>query len=321
MGLDPLSSIPLVGGFFDHSDDAAMDTLKNSRDIYGNIKLPEFQDYKPEDLKYLGDYSPELMRAEMIKEDPQLRSNQLGYLAKLSGLADTGLSQVDQQGYERARELGGQMAHSGSEAAMQNAAARGIAGSGMEFANREIANQEGANRAQQAGLAQASDSARNRMLYEQAYGQGLSGLRGQDFGVNSANTGILNQFNMANTNNQNQANLRNIDTRQGLSNQNVGQHNFAQQYNNNLKQMSFGDAMSRAGGMAGANQNIANGYYAQNAANTAQRNQYTNMLGQAVGWMGSLGGKSGGGAGQNATGGTPLSDSDISQYASMAAMA
>lgn len=281
-----LADIPVVGGMFDKSSDQAMDQDRSGLGAFSGIQIPEFQDYKPEDEQYAGDYDPTKANANTISEDPALRSQQLGYLAKLAGLADTGLTDVDQAGYERARELGDQTLRSGTDAALANAEARNARGSGLEFAMREMASQQGAGNAQNAGLQQAADAARNRMLYEQAYGQGVGNLRSQDLGVNEANADILNKFNMYNTTNQNQANQRNIDTRQNISNTNVGQHNFAQQYNNNLKQLAFGDQIEKAGGVAKQYNNLSDDYYSQNAANAANRNALTGTIFQGASYFG-----------------------------------
>lgn len=271
-----LSQLPVVGGMFDNSGQQALDQLANNQAVYQGVGIPDqkWQNYNPESM------TPELAQASQISEDPTVRSAQLSALSKMGDLANTGLTAVDQQGYQQARDIGNQMAHSGSQAALQNAQARGIGGSGMEFANREIANQEGAGRAQQAGLAQAADSARGRANALQAYGAGLGQQRAQDFNANAANTGILNQFNMANTQAQNAANQWNVQNR-----------NNAQQYNQqgqlNLGQQNFNNQITKAGGMAQANTGMAQGYAAQNAARTSDRNMWTkigaNMISSKMG--------------------------------------
>jgi len=264
-------SIPVVGGFFDDSEEKAMEALERNRELYGQIALPQFNDYNPEEFQYLGDLKPEMMEYDQIEEDPMIRSDQMEVLAKLAGLSERGLSDVDAAGFERAKQLGARSARAGTEAAIENARARGAAGSGMEFAMREIANQEGANRAMNAGLEQAAEAARQRAAYTAAYGNSLAGMRNQDLNVNSQNTDIINRFNQMNTANRNDAAARNLDMRQGLSNTNIGERNAAQQYNNDLRQRSFDAQMAKTGGMAGANTGVAQGYAAQNAANAANR--------------------------------------------------
>lgn len=290
------SSIPLIGGLFDDSEDKALDQLQQNKDIYGALQVPTFNKYKPEDYRYVGDYNPEDVNFKTTSEDPSLRNTQLNVLNRMAGLADTGLSDVDQAGYERARELGDQMARSGTEAALQNAQGRGVAGSGLEFALREAASQGGAGRALDAGLQQASDSARQRAMYAQMMGQEASGIRGQDFGVNSANTDIMNRMNQINTQAGNQAQAYNLGNRQQIMNANTQTQNQAQQYNNDLTQRQYQDQVQKAAGQAGANSEMAKGYYANNAANQSDRNANTDFMlktmkmgKDAVGQMGSGG--------------------------------
>jgi hypothetical protein len=298
--MDFLSSLPIVGGYFDDTDEQALNELRKNQGLYNNVLMPDLNDYKPEELKYLGDFNPELMEATQVQEDPMLRSAQLDYLNQLSGLSKTGMSDVDALGYLRAQQIGAKQSRAGREAAMSNAQARGVGGSGLEFATREIANQEGAQRAQEAAMQQAADSARQRALYAQAYGGALSGVRSQDYGVNAKNTDILNQFNQMNTSNKNTAGMYNLSNRQDLSNRNISERNSAQKYNNDLRQQQFNNALTKAGGQAQANTGMASGYAAQNAANTAERNANTGILFgayQALRDQGMNGAKKGGSGG------------------------
>lgn len=272
-----LDKLPVIGEFTDSSSDDVLDLLRQNQALYGNIQLPELKDYKPEEYQWLADFNPEDVNFQQISEDPLIRSAQMSALNRMAGLADTGLSDVDAAKFQESRDIGNQIARSGAEAAMQNAQARGVSGSGLEFANREIANQEGAKRAQDAALAQAATSAQQRALYQQAYGNQLAGLRGQDFTANQANTSILNQMNQMNTQTGNQAQMYNLQGRQGVSNQNVSGRNQAQLTNNDIAQQRFQNAMSKAAGQAGANTGMAGGYAAQGAANAATRGALTQM--------------------------------------------
>lgn len=278
-----LSGVPVIGGAFDDSDQQAIDQLKQNQALYSNINTPDYQQYKPEDYTLAGSYDPEAANATTVSEDPALRSQQQSYLMKLAGLSDTGLSDVDAAGFANARNIADQISRSGTQAAVQNAQARGVGGSGLEFAMREQASQDAAGRAQQAGLDQAAQSAKQRALYDQAYGGALGGVRAQDFSANSANANILNQFNMANTQNRNQAQLYNLGQAQNISNANTTQHNSAQQYNNQLQQQMFNDQLEKANGQSGANSGVAKGYAAENASNTANRDANTGLLASILG--------------------------------------
>lgn len=278
-----LSGIPVVGGLFDNTDEQAMDQLRRNQELYGNLKTPNYKDYDPEAYQYAGDLNPEDAKYQGISEDPLLRSRQLAALDKLSGLANTGLSDVDQAGYAQAQNVGSRLIKQGTAAALQNAQARGVGGSGLEFAMREQANQDGAEQARQSAMAQAADAARMRAAYQTAYGSALSGQRDQDYRANAANSGIINQFNQLNTQAHNASQERNLGARQTVGNANVDNRNTAQQYNNTLKTQGFQNQMQKAAGQAGANTGIAQGYAAQNAANTAQRNSNTQAAMTAFG--------------------------------------
>lgn len=278
-----LSSIPIIGGLFDDSQEQALEQLRANQQLYGNLQTPDFQTYTPEQYQVAGSYDPQQAQASTISEDPTLRSAQLSALNKMAGLANTGLSDVDQAGFAKAREQADQISHSGTQAALQNAQARGVGGSGLEFVMREQAAQDAAQRAQDAGLSQASQSAQMRALYNQAFGSMAGQVRGQDYNANAANAGILNNFNMYNTQSGNQAQLYNLGQQQQVSNANVTQNNQAQQYNNQLKQQTYGDQLQKVNGQAGANTGVAQGYAAENAANTSERNSNTGLLADAFG--------------------------------------
>lgn len=270
------SSIPIIGGLFDDTDELAMAELAKNRALFEGIEVPNlvWQDIAPEL------YQTEAANYELINEDPVVKSRQMENLARLAGLAESGLSEVDAAGYAKAKRAGEQTARAGRDAVLQDAQARGVAGGGLEFAMKEIANQGGAERAQEAGLQQAADSARQRAMYQQAYGSALDSVRGQDLRANSANADIINQFNKANTAQRNQVSMGNTDLRNNAQMTN-------QQGRRDVKQQNFSNQMARAGGVAGANTAMAGGYAAQNAANTADRNMWTGILAQAG--MGAMG--------------------------------
>lgn len=249
--------------------------IDQNRALYENIKLPEFKEYIPEL------YNPESANYSLTSDDPITKSLQMSALAKMSGLADTGLSDADRAGYQQAINDGNQQAKSQTAAIMQNAQARGVGGSGLEMMMREQAGQDGAQRAQQAGLQVAGDAAKQRALYNQAFAQGTSNLRDQDARTNTANANIINNFNQANTQARNTANQYNVQNR-----------NQAVQYNDNMKQRNYENQTGKANSIAGINTQIGNTFAAENAANN-QRNSA--ILGAGIGALGGMF-KGGGGA-------------------------
>jgi len=241
------------------SDDSGFDEAKRAnelnRNILDQIELPKYTEFNP------NLYTNQSAQYQLTSDDPVARSAQLSALAKMSGLADTGLSDADQAEFTQAANQGNQLARSGNAAALNNAQARGVGGSGLEFLMREQANQDGAQRAQDAGMQTAANAAKQRALYNQAFLQGTSNMRDQDYRTNANNTNIINQFNQANTQARNQTN-----------NANTGLQNQAFQYNQGLKDKNFNNQMSRATGQMNINNRDADISMGRSAQDNAQRN-------------------------------------------------
>lgn len=279
-----LSGLPVVGGLFDDSNEDAQAKIAQNQALYNNLQTPDLQwsNLVPQQFSSAGNYDPENAQASTVSEDPLTRSAQLSALSKMAGLADTGLSDVDQSNFAKAALLGNQAQSSGDAAALQNAQSRGVGGSGLEYAMREQAGQDAAQRSQAAGLDQAASAAQQRALYNQAYLSGLGNVRQQDYNTQATNAGILNNFNQYNTGNQNQAQAYNLQNQQQIGNSNVQQNNATQQYNQQgklgVQQQNFGNQVTKIGGQAGGNTAAANADYAQGAANQSNRNSITGAI-------------------------------------------
>jgi hypothetical protein len=271
-----LAGLPIVGGLFDDSQDKAQQELAQNKKLYDSLVTPDFKEYDPERYDLVGTYKPEEMTADTINEDPSLKNNEMMTLDRLRGLSETGLSDVDNLGYERARQEAGQISNAGTEAALANATARGVGGSGLEFGMREKASQDAAQREQDMAAQQAAKAAEMRAAYTQAYGGMLGNVRGEDYRTAAANTDILNKFTEANTTNANYAQQYNLGQKQGVANANVQNKNQAQQYNNDLDQREYDDQLKKVSGQAGAGQAVAQGYAAENAANKSTQNSLLN---------------------------------------------
>jgi hypothetical protein len=268
MGIfDPILD-PLLG---DNDLSGVRSQIEQNRALYDKIDMPEYKDWVPEL------YNNESAQYKLTSDDPMARSAQLSALSKMAGLADTGLSDADQAGFAKAANQASQIARSGNAAALQNAQSRGVAGSGLEFLMREQANQDAAQRAQDAGLETAANAARQRAAYNQAFMQGTSQMRDQDYNTNRNNAGIINQFNQANTQARNQTNQAN-----------TGLRNDAFQYNQGLKDKTFQNQIGKADRIAGINNEIGKTYTAEQAADN-QRNGA--ILGAGIGAVGAYFGK------------------------------
>jgi hypothetical protein len=259
--------LDFLGGS-DNGFQTAQETLLRNRGLYDQIGLPEYDEWNPE--LYRGDST----QFELTTEDPLYKSSQMQLLSKLAGLSETGLSAEDEAAFGRARGEATQMAKRGTEAALADAARRGASGSGLEFAMREQANQESAGRANQANLERAAAAARERALYTQAYGDALSGARGQDLNARQANTDIINRFNQANTQNRNAINQANVDSR-----------NDAFKYNQGLKDKRFSNELGRADRVAGMNDKEMELQLAQEEQRRKRRGAMVGLVGAGAGAM------------------------------------
>ncbi len=264
--MDPLSLLGgfggLLGNIFGGGNDEAQKELARNQQLYGD--LGKFQLNNPEQ------YSPEDAQYQTVSEDPRIREQQMNYLMKLSGLADSGLSDEDRAIFEEANINSGAQARQNREAGMAAAQRRGVGGSGLEFVNREMGNQDAISRSHMAGLEQAAAAAKQRALYNTAYGSALTSQRGQDYTVNKGNTDIINKFNAANTDARNQAQQYNIQNRKDTDAKNID-YRFKQ-----------------AAGLSGANKDKATANAADSAANNALWGGIGTAAGTGLGYAAGL---------------------------------
>lgn len=302
-----LESLPIIGGAFDTTDEELMRLYGGMEDLYSGLPSDsqQYTAYRPGQLQYTGDYKPEEIQLQQVKEDPKIRADLLQNLSRMQYLADKGLSAEDELGMERARGEAEQMARGRNEAVIQNMQARGAGGSGMEAALRAQADQEAANRARQGAMEQAAATARQKALYTQAYGNALSQFRGDEFGQNAQNTGIANQQSLYNVGGRNQSQLRNLNARQDVGQANLAAQNQAQLRNideqNRLAAAKLDDQYRKVHGIAGARDMRGQAIAAKGAQNAARRRAGGALLGAGAGFM--LGGPAGAGIGSTIGGG------------------
>lgn len=258
-----------------------MQRQEANRGLYSQIGLPQYKEYVPEL------FDNESATAHLTSEDPVMKSRQLEALAKLQGLSNEGLSDADVASFNKARQMGDQIAQAKTGAAMQDAQARGVAGGGLEFAMRESGNQQAAQRAQEAALQQAAARSQQRGQYMQAYAQQLGQTRDQDYRADANNTNVINQFNAANT-----------AQRNATSNANVGQRNDAFMYNEGLKDKNYNNQVGQADRIAGINTQEGNLSAAQQEALRRKQKETAGAVGGVLGsYFGPAGSSMGSAAG------------------------
>ncbi len=259
-------------GLFDGGGDGGLGdmnrALNKNRLLYSQLELPEYDQFSPELL------NTESANYELLQEDPQFKSKQLEALSKLSDLSATGLSAEDEAGFAKAADVGNQVARRGTQAALENANARGIGGSGLEFAMREGANQDASERARQMASERAAQASQQRAQYLQAYAGQLGQVRGQDMQAKGANTDVINKFNMANTQGRNQT-----------QHANTGLRNDAWQYNQGLKDKNYQNQLGQADRIAGMNTKEGEMLSAEEEAKRRRQGAITGAVGAGIGGM------------------------------------
>lgn len=292
-----ISSIPLIGGFFDDSEEKAQEATRNAIEQYQNLKAPELRDYNQQYLSYLGDFTPEDAKYQTVTEDPSLRSGQLSALSKMQMLSDLGFDAGTQAKLAQNRMDAAQQAQAARGALLDQARARGMQNSGNALALQEMANQSAANRNALMGSQEIAEAARNKMLANQQYLTGLGQMREQDFGNAYRNAEVINRFNQLNTAERNRAQSGNLASRQSLANQNVNYANQAQINANELAQQRYNNQMGIARAKAGAYDQEAQMYNRQAVANQGRRAALGKAIGSGIGFL--AGGGPGAAAGGN----------------------
>lgn len=250
---DFLAGLPVIGGLFDSSAEDIEKQLKKQEGLY---------DDKSNYAKYLGTYKTEQVDPSLVQEDPRMKDMQMQYLSKLMSLSDEGLSDQDRSVFDTARREAESAAARQSAAIQQQMRERGIGGSGAELALRQQASQAAINQQAQAGTDQAAAAAKQRALYNQAYGQAASDVRGQDYRTLAGNTDTQNRIAQFNAQNTNDAAKYGVQTRQDLENARM---------------------QTRLAGLSGLGMERYNRLDAQAAARREQRKAAGKAVGSAIG--------------------------------------
>jgi hypothetical protein len=240
-------------------------TLKESNFDFRSLTAPQ--------LRVLGEMMPEVYsaivppEAQQITEPGEGREAQLGALSQVQDVAAEGLPAADRQAILEAQQAAAQLQQRGTEATLQNLAARGRLGGGTELAARLAAGSEGANiGADLAGQASAESALRRLAAAGQA-GQMGGQLRGADVQTELANKQFVERFNELVAQMQTQAAAQNAAARERAqqynlqTRQRVGEANPLLKYQtelgnierqNLLRGQQFGQQATKIAGQSGA---------------------------------------------------------------------
>ena len=325
-----LKGTPFASWNYDPTDDneAALAGINQIRDAYGNLQVP---DYTPVD--YQGPQESADIRVDpaalervgpsaynSISSDPQYKEAQLAQLSALQDLRDKGgMNLTDRANLNELQNEDASRERGARGAIMDTMHARGSGNNGMELtallnSQQGSANRQSANSLRTAGMAQ------DRALQAGNSAAGLAGQMGTtDFNqqaqiaaardnaakFNAQMSNANSQFNAGQQYNQQAANQRKS---QGVNDATAMAGNNSQTMNRyTMPNAQFGNAATKAGGLANAGK-AQSDYYGNQAA-AGQRAQGgllggVMQLGGAA--MSAFGGGSGGAAaagGQGATAG------------------
>jgi len=277
---------------------------------FDDLATPGIEELKLqlEELVLQGTISPEEARTYMqesssmnnIKEDPNLKKQQMGALSALEELGQGGLTDMDRADINRVQTQSDTASRGKRDAIMQNAQARGMGGSGMSIM-AQLQNQQDAASNQSQRDMDITALSKNRSLDALIQGGNLAGnMQNQNFNQQAQVAGAndaISRFNAQNMQNQNNLNVgnrnaaqeANLANRQSIANANVGTRNQEQQNNKGLIQQRFNNELSKRGMAQGAASEAAKIQGANSAAQANANNQNIAMgAGMASGGLGYL---------------------------------
>lgn len=259
----------------------ATEAMRKAQEMFANVKMPTAQELTlPELQQYVqaGLLTPAQAQAVLNKQNAydttvvptegrnaQIAAlNQLQDIASAKGMDATSQAQLQQTLNALNTNMQGQRG-----AILDQFAQRGVP---LSLASEAMQNTVLGQDAQQANAnaLQANADAQMRALQALQGSATVGGnVQAQDWNqantkaaaqnaINQWNSQVANAANEANAARQQQANAYNTGVKQDISNQNVGLGNYRTQYNAQIPQQQFSNAMQKAGGQASAYQNMAN---------------------------------------------------------------
>lgn len=273
---------------------AANDNAKNALMALQGVALPDINamHMNPANYQSVGNLNPLTEQAVQqgqtnlnnVTVDPAYNQYTMDALQKIAQTSNQGLNDIDRAQLNSVLNQSAQQNRSQQKSILENRAARGMGGSGDELAAQLAAAQSGSNAASNNAMAIAAQAAQRKLDATDKTAALAQALGNTDYSrqANKANAAdVIANFNARqmgdtqarNVAGLNQAQAANLSNNQNIANQNTGLSNQAQQYNKQLLQQQFSNALQRAGGSAAQYNNIAN-------MGQVQANNTGNMWGQ-----------------------------------------
>ena len=248
--------------------------LKEVRDLYRDMPLPEFERLIAPQLIQTGKITPEVYdafikeeEAPQIEEDPATREAQLRGLMGMEQVAQEGLPLQDRlRAQDAQRALAGELSRA-DKSVLSNLARRGRTGGGTELAARLATQGRAAETARGMGSDLAQQSIQNRLMALRAVPEMAGQIRGQDINKLAQNSAIQQRYNefvsnlktqaAANAAQQrNMAQAANLAERQRIADFNVMAPYQTAKDRDQQQQALFGANLQKTGGLAGSLGNL-----------------------------------------------------------------
>lgn len=299
---------PIAGGIAgqragEAGTSAASDDLNAIAAAY-NIPLPDIEKMRLnlEQQQVAGTLNPNLEQninlgdtaLSNIQLDPEQNQMLVSALRKMSDVSQQGLPEVDRAQINSLLNQTAQQNQAQQKSILENRAARGMGGSGNELAAQLAASQGGANAASQNALQVGALAAQRKLdatsnlanmvnTAQNADYQRQANLQGQRDAIAQFNAQQNTGTQQRNVAAQNLAQQMNLGNAQNISNTNTDTRNQQQQYNKQLEQQNFNNAMQRAGGITSSRSAAMAGHQGQADAAAGS------AMGTASGIAGALG--------------------------------
>jgi len=241
--------------------------------VFGDIAVPSIEEQQIilQTPELMGEYTPEQIEAmqmgvsamEQVQTDPEAARLQEDALAKMSEVAEGGMTAGDEAAMREMQRDVGQSDVARRKSILNDMAQRGVLGSGMELAAQLQGQQESAESAAEASDRAIQQAQARSLAAMSQQGQMAGKLRAQDFGEKSdvaRAKDAITEFNLANrqrvadTNigERNRAQQANLAARQSLENTRAATQNRMEERNKALIQGRYDNEMSRAAAITGA---------------------------------------------------------------------
>jgi hypothetical protein len=281
------------------------DMMKSMVEEYNKLGYPP--DYSKalvlQELQRQGVYTPEMEQdlndsiAEsamgQLTEDPNLLDAQKSALASLQNRAKVGLSAEDRAALNQVRSEVQRDSEAKRQQILQQMQSQGMGGSGASLMAQLQSAQGASDQASAASDSLMSQAQQRALQALSESGAMASGMRNQDFSVNSAKASALDERNrflaensinrqQRNVGSMNQAQRLNLDEQQRIADANAQMQNAEKQRQATAQQQTYQDKLKFVAGKTGQQQSLADFY--GNTANAKAQAQVN--MGKGIGGLG-----------------------------------